>query len=71
MRVYLAEYNNGEAWGDFSEWHGKKVYINKQDCINEILGNGYKFNVDTNEFELIDEEMYDHFFAITEVLELI
>lgn len=37
MKVYIAHYNNGESWGDYSHNYGDKVYVNKSDCEREIL----------------------------------
>lgn len=41
MKVYLIEFNNGEAYEDFYSWIDDVVYLNKEDCINSLRDKGY------------------------------
>lgn len=41
MKVYLIEFNNGEAYEDFHKWIDDVVYTNKEDCINSLRNKGY------------------------------
>lgn len=41
MKVYLIEFDNGEAYEDFYRWIDDVVYVNKEDCINTLRVKGY------------------------------
>lgn len=37
MKVYIAHYDNGESWEDYSHWYGDYVYTDRRECEREIL----------------------------------
>lgn len=79
MKIYIAHYNNGEAWEDFYEWYSKKAYINKEDCLKEILEDGFIIDEEdhrsdgriTYKRESNDGYFYQCDFVIIEELELV
>ncbi len=71
MKVYLAEYHNGEAYEDFHQWHGKKVYKKRENCLQEILDNGFIKDKDDEGFIKPDEEYGETYYVNIEELELV
>ena len=41
MKVYMAVYDNGMEYEDFTTWNSDKVYEKKERCIEEVLSKGY------------------------------
>ena len=41
MEIYIIMYDNGEPYEDFWQWLSDKAYINKEDCTNALLDEGY------------------------------
>ena len=42
-KMYLAHFDNGEAWEDHSEHISDTIHRTKQSCIDEIIADGYVY----------------------------
>lgn len=67
MKVYIANYDNGESYEDFSEWYGDKVYIDRRECEREILKQRYRL---TKTGRYVRGNRYSYDYNNAKILEL-